>query len=127
MAYGKKPRLLADRLSDLVSPEPTSGCWLWVGGVDADGYGLVTIGSRSDGSRRNGKAHRLSYEIANGPIPDGLSVCHSCDQPGCINPRHLWLGTTSENLADRDRKGRGAWQRKAAKSIGATAPPNEVG
>lgn len=75
------------------------GCWAWEGYTSA-GYAAL---------RRNGKhvkAHRLSYEITHGPIPDGLSVCHSCDNTVCTNWSHLFLGTHAINMADRDAKGR---------------------
>lgn len=80
--------------------EPNSGCWLWTGAVDKDGYGKLTV------KYRYAKAHRESYELHKGPIPDGLVVCHRCDVPGCINPDHLFLGTNADNTADRDAKGR---------------------
>lgn len=50
--------------------------------------------------------HRMAWEIVNGPIPKGLNVCHSCDRPSCFRPSHLWLGTDSDNMQDRNRKGR---------------------
>lgn len=77
-----------------------SGCWIWQGGVDQDGYGKV---------KRFGKtirAHRLFYEHHTGPVPDGLWVLHRCDTPLCVNPDHLWVGTQLENEQDKDAKGR---------------------
>lgn len=83
-----------------------SGCWLWLGSVNNDGYGLIRIGSRRDGSRRLVKAHRLSYEVHVGPIPLGLEVLHRCDVPACVNPAHLFVGTHLDNVNDMLTKGR---------------------
>lgn len=82
----------------------SEGCWSWVGGSKAQkGYGLLQTGGR--GSARV-LAHRLSYEIHHGPIPDGLVVMHKCDNPNCVNPDHLRVGTTSENVKEAYEKRR---------------------
>lgn len=82
--------------------ERTDGCWLWLGGVNEDGYG-----DRMDGDRHV-LAHRFSWEIANGPIPDGLLVLHKCDVRRCVRPDHLFLGTHRDNQLDKMAKGREA-------------------
>lgn len=87
-------------------PVPEAGCVLWTGSLNSEGYGH--IGCRIDGRKFTFAVHRLSYEIANGPIPDGLCVLHRCDVRSCIAPRHLFLGTKDDNNKDRVRKGRSA-------------------
>lgn len=76
------------------------GCIVYEGSRDASGYGVVYRDKRSH------RAHRIAWEDANGPIPDGLLVCHKCDNRPCINVEHLFLGTIQDNNADRHRKGR---------------------
>ena len=80
----------------------TDGCWLWTASVSkAGGYGLLRV----NGATRT--THRISWEIAYGPIPVGLSVLHRCDVPACVRPSHLFLGTQQDNLRDMHSKGRG--------------------
>ena len=91
---------LSDKLDHLSMPEPNSGCQLWLGCTYRHGYGQINWRGRARA------AHRLAWEVANGPIPDGLVVCHRCDVAGCINPQHMWLGTQADNIRDMMSKGR---------------------
>lgn len=80
-----------------------NGCWLWTGSVNHAGYGgMGTCGTKT------ARAHRVSYELHVGPIPDGMCVCHRCDTPACVRPGHLFLGTHQENMHDMVVKGRKA-------------------
>lgn len=85
-----------ERFEEQYVPEPNSGCWIWTGRVlaKAGGYG------RLDVAGVDVRAHRLSYELFKGPIPDGLMVRHQCDNPPCVNPDHLVLGTQTDNMGD---------------------------
>lgn len=79
---------------------PKHGCWTWTGATNADGYGWLWW------EGRNHLAHRISWELTYGEIPENLCVLHHCDNPPCVHPHHLWLGTRQENNQDKTRKGR---------------------
>ena len=93
------------RFQRYIGPTTESGCILWAGCKNAAGYGVFSSGKNWS---RNRLAHRIAYERKNGPIPEGLKVLHRCDNPPCINPDHLFLGTDADNVADKVAKGRGA-------------------
>lgn len=77
-----------------------TGCWEWRGGKISAGYGSFTL------YKETYLAHRVAYGVKYGLIPEGFVICHRCDNPSCINPEHLFLGTMSDNIKDRDTKGR---------------------
>jgi predicted XRE-type DNA-binding protein len=91
--------MLIDRLLAKVSIDD-DGCWRWTAVKDRKGYGKIKAG----GGMRS--AHRVSYELHRGRIPDGKFVCHACDNRLCINPEHLFLGSHTDNMADMKSKGR---------------------
>lgn len=103
--YGLPILPLEERLKSMATVNPKSGCWEWQG-YKRNGYGRTIIGSRKDGTRKFVAAHRIAYEVWNGEIPEGYEVCHKCDNPSCINPDHLFVGTRQDNIDDRERKGR---------------------
>ena len=102
-----EPRGPEDRFWAQVEKRGPDECWLWVGAT-LKGYG------RGNWNGEHYYAHRKSWELANGPIPDGLYILHACDNPPCVNPAHLRPGTQAENVRDMVERGRGHWHRRVA-------------
>lgn len=98
---GPKPKALEERFWGKV--QKSDGCWNWTGKHDAFGYGRLWI---SDKPYVELQAHRFSYTIHIGEIPEGLSILHKCDNPPCVNPEHLFIGTRADNMVDKVQKGR---------------------
>lgn len=90
-----------NRFKSQYREEGPGECWLWTGLLSSRGYGRLRIGTEEG-------AHRISWTLANGSIPDGLSVLHRCDVRACVNPSHLFLGTLGDNIRDCTEKGRNA-------------------
>lgn len=97
-AYTNMP--LPDRFWVRVAKADGDGCWLWTGNKMSFGYGRLMVNRKMIG------AHRYSYELAHGPIADGVVIRHSCDNPPCVNPAHLIAGTQSDNVHDMLERGR---------------------
>ena len=106
----------ADRLARFWAKVDKSGeCWVWTAALHTTGYGIFGIGGK-----RVDRAHRISWAIANGPIPEGAHILHHCDNRPCVNPAHLFIGTNQDNVNDCIKKGRhsppppmGGWNKKA--------------
>jgi len=110
MPTGVYPRpSLEDRFWSFVTKTPT--CWLWTGCTDHFGYGWISEKGKPE------KAHRISFRIHNGPIPKGKQVLHTCDDPPCTRPDHLYLGTHKDNMKDMADRGRMARGENAGQTI----------
>jgi hypothetical protein len=93
---------IKERFEKFISIEPITGCWLYIGAWDGHGYGQFSMAP----PRRLITAHRFSYELYIGPIPEGMDVLHYCDTPPCCSPYHIFPGTQLDNMRDMVKKGR---------------------
>ena len=93
-------KIIARFESKIIKEDHTS-CWNWGAGCSGDGYGAFSYKGKTE------RAHRISWMLYNGDIPEGLLICHKCDNPKCVNPNHLLVGTQSENIIDMNNKNRG--------------------
>lgn len=100
------------------------GCWEWTGTLTTKGYGKFSV--KADGVNKYVYTHRLLFESINGDIPNGMFVCHSCDNPACCNPKHLWLGTNQDNQRDSVSKRRHKESRKTHCSNGHEFSPENT-
>lgn len=97
--------------------EKSDDCWIWTGGSFGGRYGQFRIGKKKI------RAHRFSWLLAGNEIPDGMILCHKCDNVKCVRPDHLFVGTHADNAKDREEKGRGAGNRFARIGLKGTDNP----
>ncbi len=114
MTYIRPIIPVKERLLASCKPNGKTGCWDWVRYVYPDKHPTIGTGLKRLGNSKKVKAHRVSYEIFVGPIPDGLVVRHKCDNKLCVNPEHLEVGTQRDNLLDKIERGQHNYAHRTA-------------
>jgi len=124
-SYAPKGANLKERLLARNREDQNTGCWIWIGTRTPAGYGRLTISNGKSGGKSH-DAHRLSWQVFRGDIPEGMCVLHKCDNPACINPEHLFLGTFKDNMQDCIKKGRWGARREGEAVFGAKLTEEQV-
>ncbi len=105
---GRPAENILERFNKKYIPVTESGCWIWTASCRNNTYGQFRMSRNPNEALHS--AHRASWILHRGPIPDGMNVCHACDVTCCVNPDHLFLGTDKDNMQDASRKGRMNWK-----------------
>lgn len=113
----RAPRPMSERFWEKVDVRGPDECWEWQAHAGTQRRGSFMVGSKRDGTHRLVMAHRIAYELHYGSIPEGMEVCHKCDNPPCCNPAHLFIGTHKENMEDMATKGRSSQGERDSQAI----------
>jgi hypothetical protein len=116
---------ISERLDKYTVPEPNTGCWLWIGACAADGYPRLTIGSLTDKTKKSVRVNRLVCEMVHG-LPEGMHALHKCDNPICVNPDHIYPGTSQQNTYDCIKRMRRTQIKRGSQNVMAVLNEDQV-